>query len=246
MYEISPAWMEYYRELEPEIRGQILERLLSTEPDDGSNLCRIKLYAQRYLAGDTRKPSLKSQKLSVDSQKPSVNSQMVSVDGKNSSVDSQNFSASSQKPSVDRYLWQCVNFSQLYDTSRLFKKGKRREVEEFLAEGGYTDAMGAGPNGERALYWEIRNAAKRFFKTCSGSEYRRSLFGLLSPGGEDQKKQMCLDTWKMTMGVGERLGISDSLSLWTKAVMDEYLAADPQAEERMRKVIAEHGRGVKQ
>ena len=168
----------------------------------------------------------------MDSQKPSGNSQKFSVDV--------------QKPSVDRYLWQCVNFVQLYDTSRLFKKGKRWEVEEFLSEGGYTDAMNAGPDGKRALYWEIRNAAKRFFKTCSGSEYRRALFGLLSPGKEDQKSQMCLDTWKMTLGISERLSLSDELSLWTKAVMDEYLLADPQAEDRMRTLIAERGRGVKQ
>ncbi len=193
MYEISPAWMEFYRELEPEARAEILERLLNEEPDDGSNTCRKKLFSKRYMEGNN------------------------------------------PKPSVDRYLWQCVNFVQLYDTSRLLKKGARKELKAFLAGSGYDESMEAGMEGEKALYWEIRNAAKRFFKTCKGTEYRRSLFGLLSPGKTDQANQMTIDTWKMTEGVGRRLGMEDHLSLWTKAVLDEYRQADPLAEDRMRK-----------
>ena len=200
MYEISPAWNEYYRELEPERRSGMLERLSGEEPDDGSNGYRKRLFSLRYLEGENKEPS------------------------------------------VDRYLWQCVNFVQLYDTSRLFRKNGRKEAERFLSENGYHEAMAGGPEGEKALYWEIRNAAKRYFKTCSGTEYRRALFGLLSPGKGDQKRQMTLDTWKMTTGIGERLGMPDTLELWTKAVMDEYRLTDPQAEDRMRTLLSEQGR----
>ena len=204
MYEISPAWNEYYRELEPERREQILNRLLQEEPDDGSNSFRKRLFALRYLSGDD------------------------------------------PKPSMDRYLWQCVNFAQLYDTSRVFRRNGRKEAQRFLSENGYLEAVSAGPEGEKALYWEIRNAAKRFFKTCSGTEYRRTLFGLLGPGSSDQKRQMCIDTWKMTEGIAHRLGIAKDLSVWTKAVMDEYHTTDPLAEDRMRKLILERGPGKKQ
>ena len=203
MYEITPAWNEYYRELEPEKRAQILERLLIEEPDDGSNSFRKRLFSLRYLNGDD------------------------------------------PKPSVDRYLWQCVNFVQLYDTSRIFRKNGRKETQRFLFENGYYEVSSAGPEGEKALYWEIRNAAKRYFKTCSGTEYRRALFGLLSPGSGDQKRQMCLDTWKMTEGIAQRLELSDTLVLWTSAVMDEYRLTDPQAEDRMRTLISEQGRRSK-
>ncbi len=194
MYEISPAWMLYYQELEPELRAQILERLLEEEPDDGSNSFRKLLFSKRYLKGDETKPS------------------------------------------VDRLLWQCVNFTQIYGTPFLFKNSGRKEVSRFLSENGYDEALAAGPDGERAMYWEIRNAAKRFFRTCSGTEYRRVFFGLLNPGSEDQREQMCTDTWKMTEGIGKRLGLSDRLALWTKAVLDEYRLTDPSAEERMRKL----------
>lgn len=203
MYEISPAWNEYYRELEPERREQILNRLLQEEPDDGSNSFRKRLFALRHLSGDD------------------------------------------PKPSMDRYLWQCVNFAQLYDTSRVFRRNGRKEAQRFLSENGYLEAVAGGPEGEKALYWEIRNAAKRFFKTCSGTEYRRTLFGLLGPGSADQKRQMCIDTWKMTEGIGERLELSDTLSVWMKAVRDEYRLADPAAEERWQEVASTYSRGKK-
>ncbi len=138
-----------------------------------------------------------------------------------------------EKVSTDLYLWQCVNFGQIYDTSSVFKKSGRREIEKFLDDAGYSEAVKAGPDGERALYWEIRNAARRFFKTCTGSDYRRTLFGLLGPGQKDQKEHMTLDTWKMTEGVGKRLGLEEKLALWTQAVMDEYKDADPTASDRM-------------
>ena len=57
-YEISPAWTEYYRELEPEKRMVILERLLREEPDDGSNMFRKMLFAKRCLEGESEKPSV--------------------------------------------------------------------------------------------------------------------------------------------------------------------------------------------
>ena len=199
MYDMNPAWSEYYRELEPDQRAMILERLLAKVPDDGSNRFRKMLFARRYLE------------------------------------------EGSESPSVDRYLWQCVNFVQLYDSSRFFKKGSRKEVMSFLNGNGYNEAMESGPAGEKALYWEIRNAAKRYFKTCGGSDYRRAIFGLLSPGKEDQKKQMCLDTWKMSIGVGQRLDITKNLSLWKKAVLDEYEQTDPLAADRMKKLISERG-----
>ncbi len=203
MYDISPAWMEYYQELEPEMREKILKRLLEEEPDDGSNRFRELLFSKRYLK-----------------------------DGE-------------VKPSVDRLLWQCVNFSQIYGMPFLFRNSGKKEVRRFLSENGYDEARAAGPDGERALYWEIRNAAKRYFKTCSGTEYRRVFFGLLNPGTEDQKEQMCSDTWKMTKGIGKRLGLSDILDLWTKAVLDEYRLTDPSAEERMSRLHPDMAAGNK-
>ena len=194
MVPISPAWREYYMELEPDRRRMLLEKNLREEEEDGAGKCRRRLFSLRYLE-----------------------------EGKT-------------EPSVDRYLWACVNFVQVYSATRLFKKGGRKEVEQFLEKSGYREAMTLGEAGQTALYWEIRNAAKRYFKTCMGTEYRRSLFGLLSPNGSDQKRQMCQDVWRMTLGLEGRLDMAAELQLWTKAVHDEFVLTDPRALERLEEM----------
>ena len=45
----SAPWKEYYLELEPERRAQILERLIKEVPDDGSDRFRKKLFELRYV-----------------------------------------------------------------------------------------------------------------------------------------------------------------------------------------------------
>ena len=194
MYQMSPVWQEYYIQLEPDRRKELLHRLLKEEADDGANAVRQKLFSLRYME-----------------------------EGKT-------------EPSVDRWLWACVNFVQVFSTSRFLKRGGRKEVEQFLDSSGYREALSAGERGETALYWEIRNAAKRYFKTCMGSEYRRSLFGLLSPNAADQKRQMCLEVWRMTEGLEKRLGMQEELKLWTKAVQDEYRTTDPSAPARLKEI----------
>ncbi len=194
MYQMSPVWQEYYIQLEPDRRKELLHRLLKEEADDGANAVRQKLFSLRYME-----------------------------EGKT-------------EPSVDRWLWACVNFVQVFSTSRFLKRGGRKEVEQFLDSSGYREALSAGERGETALYWEIRNAAKRYFKTCMGSEYRRSLFGLLSPNASDQKRQMCLEVWRMTEGLEKRLGMQEELKLWTKAVQDEYRTTDPSAPARLKEI----------
>ena len=171
MVPISPAWRDYYTELEPERRAQILQRNLREEAEDGANAYRQRLFSLRYM-----------------------------------------------------------------------EEGKK-EVSQFLKESGYLEAASYGEAGEAALYWEIRNTAKRYFKTCMGSEYRRSLFGLLSPNGADQKKQMCKDVWRMTLGLEKRFDLSDELKLWTKAVHDEYILTDPRASEQLQEMSRSMERG---
>ena len=51
MYEQSARWNEYYRELEPRRRRELLDQLCMTEPDDGANEYRQRLYRARHVDG---------------------------------------------------------------------------------------------------------------------------------------------------------------------------------------------------
>ena len=131
---------------------------------------------------------------------------------------------------VDRFLFQCVNFGQVFKSARLFKKSARREIEKTTREMLFDGAAACGEAGERALYWELRNAAARYFKTCTSPDYSRSLFGLLKSGDVNRKERMCRDAREMSVLLSERLELSQELRIWNEAVRDAYFASEPGAE----------------
>lgn len=136
---------------------------------------------------------------------------------------------------VDRFLFNCLNFAQLWSSARWFKGGARREVLRTLQQMLADEAAALGEAGERALYWEIRNAAARYLKTCEGSSYNRALFGMIASGDESRSDRICRDIWRMTEGLSGLLGLGDALSLWNRAVQDAYRTFDAGADQRLMK-----------
>ena len=134
---------------------------------------------------------------------------------------------------IDRYLWNCVNFAQIYRSSRFFKKNAGKEVRKAMAEMELPQAASKDPGKELAAYWEIRNAAARYLRTCSDSGYRRTLFGMMSSGEADRADQICKDIWEMTTGLALRLGLEEELWLWIRAVQDQYCSAFPDGQSRL-------------
>ena len=174
-------------ELEPERRRALLEELTLTEPDDGANAYRLKLFSIRH----------------VDEKDP----------GKY----------------VDRLLFQCVNFIQLYKSARFFKKSAGKEVAGVCSSFLFDEASRIGEAGERALYWELRNAASRYFKTCQSDSYGRSLFGFMRASDLGRSDRMCKDAWEMSEGLAGRVGEEKRLAIWNEAVRDSYFMTDTSA-----------------
>ena len=130
---------------------------------------------------------------------------------------------------VDYYLFHCVNFGQVYRSAKLFRKKAAKEIREITAALGFDQAGRYGEAGERALYWEIRNGASRFFATCVSPLYNRAMFGMISSTEGGRRDQMIKDVWAMTHGVIARTGCLEELSVWEKAVLDEFSATFPEA-----------------
>jgi len=181
MYEQSAEWNEYYQELSPERRRQMLAGMPAQ--DDGANAFRLKLWEVRH--------------------------------------------GGSGGAEVDRFLFQFVSLPQTYHSASVFKKSAAREVEKAMRSLLTEEAVQHGEAGERALYWEIRNAAARYFKTCESAGYNRGLFGMTASGDAGRKNRVCRDVWQMTLGLEARTGMKEALRIWSRAVQDEYARYDP-------------------
>ena len=141
---------------------------------------------------------------------------------------------------ADRMLWQCVNLAELYSVRLMRRRTAQKEVLEALHSFGQEEAVACGEAGENAYYYEIRNAARRYLKTCQNPEYRRALFGLLSSGEKDRKNQMARDVWQMTEGVAGRFGLEHEMRFWTAAIQDEFITVMPSGRTLLAKFREGH------
>lgn len=146
--------------------------------------------------------------------------------------------AKGQKP--DRFLWNMINLVIISKSARFFAKRSRRETIEAL------DAMEGKTRetypdvGEGAIYWEYRNAARRYFATTSSKGYGRKVFGIISANENDRKLRSCADAYDMSIGLMRRLGLDKEMALFTDAVRDEYACYDAAAAERLAEYAASH------
>ena len=183
MVDLSAAWAEYYRELQPTRRREMLAALCENEPDDGANAYRRLLLDARHT--DPRDPGRE----------------------------------------VDRMLFMCVSFIQLCQSARLFRRGAAKDARRAMSEMRFDEAITYGEAGEKALYWEIRNAAARYLSTCLSPGYNRGLFGLAPSRDAGRQERIARDIWSMTDGLARRAGLEAEMALWARAVRDSYIRA---------------------
>ncbi len=140
---------------------------------------------------------------------------------------------------VDRMLYQCVNFLQLYKNARLFRRSSLREIREVMSMFGFDRCQNYGEAGEAALYWEIRNAAARYLKSCKDPSYRRKIFGLMGTDDKDRTYQAAKDIWEMTQGLSKKYELEEELRIWCDAVTAEFTEKTPEGERMLRQIAAE-------
>ena len=126
---------------------------------------------------------------------------------------------------LDRMLFMCVNFMQVYQTTRLFRGGAIKEVRRSLQELRFDLAGQYGEAGRRALYWECRNAVARYLSTCESPSYNRGLFGMAPSRDTGRQERIARDIWMMSAGITRYTGMEEDLALWDQAVLDAYCMA---------------------
>ena len=137
---------------------------------------------------------------------------------------------------VDRGLWNMLVIP--VNTKVQFKMwpGTLRELKNSLKDLGLDEIREGDETGEGAVYWEIRNIARRYFETCSGSGYGRKLFGLIESTEQEKLEKTVRDVYAMVDEIPVKFGLQEEMRVFSDAVRDEFMDQSNEAKELYIKV----------
>jgi hypothetical protein len=131
---------------------------------------------------------------------------------------------------IDRFLFNLISLTTMFKTPGIFPKFRKREVLSIIKEMQLDARPLQDPLCRDALYWEYRNAVRRYIATCSDPSYGRKLLGMVASDEASRKAQCCQDVWAFSYGVAELVGAQNEMEILCRASNDEYCALTPEAE----------------
>ena len=123
---------------------------------------------------------------------------------------------------LDRFMLAFLDFLYLYRSSRILPGRYVKEVEATIGDLELDERVHTDPLFTEAFSLEVRNAARRYFDTCKTDGYHRKFFGITSSKPEEKEKQRCIDVWRMSYGLAERLGLEEKMDLFCRALSEAY------------------------
>ncbi len=196
-YILNEAWSEFYSEVDPAKRREILEKITEEAEDDGANELRASLLKTRHLPP------------------------------KNAVRD------------VDNGIWHMIVVPSNLKLQYRLTPGTKGEIKKSMRELGVEAVDKNDPVAVSAVYWEIRNIAKRYFTTCNGPKYARKYFGILQSSDEEKLKKTAEDVWACAEGVPEHYGLVDEMRIFSDAVRDAFFDYYEDGEKFYDLVVAE-------
>ena len=123
---------------------------------------------------------------------------------------------------LDRFMLAFLDFLYIYRSSRILPGRYVKEVETTIGSLELDERVHTDPLFAEAFSLEVRNAARRYFETCKTDGYHRKFFGITASKPEEKEKQRCIDTWRMSYGLAERLGLEEKMDLFCRALSEAY------------------------
>ncbi len=103
-----------------------------------------------------------------------------------------------------------------------------KSLKRTMDRAGFMEAMSQGETGRALLYFEIRNAMKRYLETCKGELYGSAYSGMIKISSKKQREKTRYDLYRMTFGfkkISDNTdveGFRDYMNLICEAICDEY------------------------
>lgn len=132
---------------------------------------------------------------------------------------------------VDRGVWEMVVMPSYLSGFLANKERIRRFIRISLTNLGITDEIRKDPVLLSAIYWEIRNIARRFYQSCESPRYARKYFGITESSWEEKQVRCGRDVWIMAEVVADKFDMKKEMKVFSDAVVDEFFTVSDQAEE---------------
>ena len=130
---------------------------------------------------------------------------------------------------VDRGLWEImlmpINDKALYRILPWTAKSIMKSMSVLGIDESITD----DDMSISAVYWEIRNAARRYYENCKGSRYARKWFGIASASEDEQLERTASDVYIMAEVIPEKYKLVEEMRIFSDAVRDEFTERSPRA-----------------
>ena len=123
---------------------------------------------------------------------------------------------------VDNYMLTLLHLMYLFRGSSIFPKRNVKQVLALMRDLEQDERVHTDDVFEEAFIMEVRNAVRRYFGTCKSAAYHKKLFGTTYATADEKETQRCKDTWRMSIGIAERLHLEKEMDLFCRAVAEEY------------------------
>jgi len=130
---------------------------------------------------------------------------------------------------VDKSVWQLMIIPSLDHGIINIRSKNAKTFRDCLKALGVADIDPDNETSVGAVYWEIRNAAARYFESCKGPNYARQLFGLRPGTDEEKLKRTAYDIKTMAQAVPKKLKMTEEAQIFSDAVIDEFRAVSEEA-----------------
>lgn len=123
---------------------------------------------------------------------------------------------------VDKYLMAVLDLLYLFRGSIVLPGRYVKEVKKIMRDLERDERVLSDEAFEEAYVMEVRNAVRRYFDTCKSDSYHKKFFGITHSTADEKEKQRCLDAYRMSAGIAERLHLEKEMELFCRAVAEEY------------------------
>lgn len=128
---------------------------------------------------------------------------------------------------MDKFMLAFLDYLYLFRNSAFLPARNVKETTKILKGLEQDERVHTDPLFEEAFSLEVRNAALRYFDTTKTERYHRKFFGFVASKGDEREKQRCIDMWRLSYGLAERLGLEKEMGVFCQAVSDEYKLSRP-------------------